>query len=106
MVTVYACRPCACSRQREVTPSVVPSSFEASVCDEQLKSIGGEIALSGNRLSGKKIIAGLAVAVHRQGRQHPCRGAEAGSHGPSRSEDDGDSQLQYIEKVVHVPVSA
>ena len=27
---------------------MVPSTLQASVCDEQLMSIGGEIALSGN----------------------------------------------------------
>ena len=31
-----------------MTPSEVPNSLQASVCDEQLMSIGGEIALSGN----------------------------------------------------------
>ena len=31
-----------------MTPSVVPSALQASVCDEQLMSIGGEIALSRN----------------------------------------------------------
>ena len=34
--------------EREVTPSVVPNSLQASVCDEQLMSIGGEIALPRN----------------------------------------------------------
>ena len=32
----------------EVIPSVVPGALRASVCDEQLESIGGEIALSGD----------------------------------------------------------
>ena len=41
-------RQCACSQQWEVTPPVVPM-LQASVCDEQLMSIGGEIALSGNK---------------------------------------------------------
>ena len=31
-----------------MTPPVVPNALQASVCDEQLMSIGGEIALSGN----------------------------------------------------------
>ena len=29
-------------------PSVAPDASQASVCDEQLVGIGGEIALSGN----------------------------------------------------------
>ena len=33
---------------------------------------------------------GSAVAVHREGRQHPCPGAEADPHGPDCSEDFGD----------------
>ena len=41
---------CACRPQWEVTPSVVPNALQASVCDEQLMSIGGEIALSGNNI--------------------------------------------------------
>ena len=32
---------------------MVTSTLQASVCDEQLMSIGGEIALSGNRRSKK-----------------------------------------------------
>ena len=28
---------------------MVPNALQASVCDEQLMSIGGEIALSGNK---------------------------------------------------------
>ena len=31
-----------------VIPSVAPNALQASVCDEQLVSIGGEIVLSGN----------------------------------------------------------
>ena len=38
----------------KVAPSVVPSTLQASVCDEQLMSIGGEIALSGNKIHQKK----------------------------------------------------
>ena len=39
-----------------VTPSVAPNALlQASVCDEQLVNIGGEIALSGNKvLSNRK----------------------------------------------------
>ena len=40
--------------QWKVTPSVVPDALQASVCDEQLKSMGGEIALSGNSFAKKK----------------------------------------------------
>ena len=32
----------------EVIPSVAPNALQAAVCDEQLVSVGGEIALSGN----------------------------------------------------------
>ena len=48
VVTMYTCRQCARSRLWKVTPSVVPAALQASVCDEQLMSIGGEIALSRN----------------------------------------------------------
>ena len=34
-----------------VTPSVAPNALQASVCDEQIESIGGEIALTGNKKS-------------------------------------------------------
>ena len=37
-----------------MTPSVVPNALQASVCDEQLKSIGGEIALSGKSFAKKR----------------------------------------------------
>ena len=37
-----------------MTPSVVPNALQASVRDEQLMSIGGEIALSGNKEKWKK----------------------------------------------------
>ena len=47
---------------REVTPSVAPNALQASVCDEQLMSIGGEIALSGNTLASKKTISVITVA--------------------------------------------
>ena len=33
---------------------MVPNALQASVCDEQLVSIGGEIALSGNKKKQKK----------------------------------------------------
>ena len=33
---------------------MVPSTLQASACDEQLMSIGGEIALSGNTQTHKK----------------------------------------------------
>ena len=32
----------------EVIPSVAPNALQSTVCDEQLLSTGGEIALSGN----------------------------------------------------------
>ena len=37
-----------------MTPSVVPDALQASVCDEQLMSIGGEIALSGKKKRKEK----------------------------------------------------
>ena len=46
-----------------------------------------------------------AVAVHRQGRQDPCRGAEADPHRLFRRLWRL-PQLQYIDKVVDVSVSA
>ena len=45
-----------------------------------------------------------AAAVCRQGCQHPCRGAEADSHGSVCSEDHSDSPLQCVDKVVSVLV--
>ena len=35
-------------------PSVAPSALQASLCDEQLVSIVGEIALSGKKTEKKK----------------------------------------------------
>ena len=35
-------------------PSVAPNALQASLCDEQLVGIGGEIALSGNRERQRK----------------------------------------------------
>ena len=48
---------------------------------------------------------GAAVAARRflgPGRRHLCRGAETDSHGPVQ--DLGNSQLQYTDKVIDVPV--
>ena len=38
-----------------MTLSVVPNALQASVCDEQLMSVGGEIALSGNKRPRHKL---------------------------------------------------
>ena len=50
-------------------PSVAPNALQASVCDEQLRTISGEIALSGNNAiwtgtrRGKKCIMGVLQSV-------------------------------------------
>ena len=43
------------------------------------------------RARSAEICGDSAVVVHRRGRQHPCRDAEADPHGPDFSEDYRDS---------------
>ena len=50
-ITVYVSRQCACSRLWEATSSVDLNSLQTSVYDEQLMSMGDEIAVSRNTSS-------------------------------------------------------
>ena len=61
----------ACSRQRDVSPSVVPTALQASVRNEQLMSIGGEIALSGNiKLKNERKNEKMKNVKKRKGTPH------------------------------------